>query len=545
MDLDNIKKLIKENEQEIANLINELGLDKDHIDFSKLVKGNLSDRFVFLDEQTEKLKKFVKSYEESEKKIQDLETKKTDDYDTNKKIDKEIAKVKKAMKKSAQNLRMMSQGKTRNIFSCFIGQIDKRIHNAVYNKGTSWFNRSQSRVDTRWNNHVERVNKRYTWLGLAKYFGIRAAVFTAIAFIPGLKIGLGAWYGVLGLANGVYFGQAAIRTVATLYDKIRYGKPLLERTKRIFKGDLSSSLNEAIYQNRKSNLILSNENVISNVNTKSNPTINNSTTATVTSSKTNTKSIGSPVVDNSKLIIINKIDTFNLSNDKIEDYASLISIVRSKGLENDLPTVVLTGRTLSTKQKYDEIVSKYNALYEALKKKEEPVKKDEPVVIDTPKAVDKPVSSPRKEDVKRLSIDSTMTFSKAISIVRDNKVHSKEELESAMGKLASTFGNRNKRADAGDIKKALSDFNKTEKMLSEYGDKIKNGKADSEDKMIYQALLMHLAKYEKNEPFSINTLEDDIRDYFDDIADKAEEYDRRKNPSRYDSDGNFVGKGGK
>lgn len=539
MDLNNIKKLIKENEQEIANLINELGLDKNHIDFSKLVKGNLSDRFTFLDEQTKKLKEYVTFCEQKRDELEKLEATKTDDKKEKKNINEKIASIKRELKNKGKDITKMSQGKVRSVISSFFGQVDKRIHNAIYAKETSISNRL-------WKNHENRVLKRYN--NVSWYLVKNALIMLGIVGIPFVLPLLPASTGVINafaLGAGIFGGNTIIKTISAVYNKIRYGGPLLERKMPILNGSYLDNIKESFYQNRKSNLILSNEIVVSNSSLKPETAVSTATTETATTSKTNTKSTGSHVVDNSKLIIINKIDTFNLGNDKIEDYASLISIVRSKGLESNLPTVVLTGHTLSTKQKYDEIVSKYNALYEALKKKEEPVKKDEPVVIDAPKAVDKPVSSPTKEDVKKLSIDSTMTFSKAISIVRDSKAHSKDELESAMGKLASTFGNRNKKADAGDIKKALSDFNKSEKMLSEYGNKIKKGKANTEDKMIYQALLMHLAKYEKNEPFSIDTLEDDIRDYLDDIADKAEEYDRRKNPTRYDSDGNFVGKGRK
>ena len=113
--------------------------------------------------------------------------------------------------------------------------------------------------------------------------------------------------------------------------------------------------------------------------------------------------------------------------------------------------------------------------------------------------------------------DSHMKFSKAISIIRDKNLHQEDEWKEAIGVLSSTFGNG--KAKESNIEKKLNDFNKTEKLLSSYGRKIKNNTATNEEKLIYNALLYHLANCDF-ESFSIDEVEDYINDYIIEEADR-------------------------
>lgn len=113
--------------------------------------------------------------------------------------------------------------------------------------------------------------------------------------------------------------------------------------------------------------------------------------------------------------------------------------------------------------------------------------------------------------------DSHMKFSKAISIIRDKSLHQEDEWKEAIGVLSSTFGNG--KAKESNIEKKLNDFNKTEKLLSSYGRKIKNNTATNEEKLIYNALLYHLANCDLDS-FSIDEVEDYINDYIIEEADR-------------------------
>ena len=71
------------------------------------------------------------------------------------------------------------------------------------------------------------------------------------------------------------------------------------------------------------------------------------------------------------------------------------------------------------------------------------------------------------------------------------------------------------------LNRVFNDFNKTEKLIAEYGRKLRSGNATGEDKLTHQALLYHLAKYDVIDNFSFDTLEEDINDF---IADEAKRY---------------------
>ena len=110
-----------------------------------------------------------------------------------------------------------------------------------------------------------------------------------------------------------------------------------------------------------------------------------------------------------------------------------------------------------------------------------------------------------------------MKFSKAISIVRDKKLHTEDEWKTAVSVLSSTFGNG--KGKNSDTEKKLNDFNKTEKLLSLYGRKIKNNTATPEEKLTYNALLYHLANCDLDS-FSIDEIEDYVNDYIIEEADR-------------------------
>ena len=112
---------------------------------------------------------------------------------------------------------------------------------------------------------------------------------------------------------------------------------------------------------------------------------------------------------------------------------------------------------------------------------------------------------------------NTMSFNEAISIVRDKEFHQEDEWRRAMGVLSSTFGNSKKINN--DNSKKLSDFNKTEKLLSFYGRKIKDNTATNEEKLIYNTLIYRLAKCDLDN-FSLDDIEDDINDYIIEEADR-------------------------
>lgn len=194
------------------------------------------------------------------------------------------------------------------------------------------------------------------------------------------------------------------------------------------------------------------------------------------------------------------------------------------------------------KAKYDRL----KARYEYLKKlQEDKIQKRDEILSSRPKMfhlineddIKKNNENNLKPDINnyanldRFNIsekkNETLTFGKAISIIRDQNIHSQDEWEMAMSKLAHTFG-KNKKSKSN-VTAKLNDFNKTEKLMAEYGRKINSGNYSGEDKLIYNALLYHLAKCDVLDNFSFDTLEDDINDY---IADEALRYANDLNGSQ-------------
>ncbi len=220
-----------------------------------------------------------------------------------------------------------------------------------------------------------------------------------------------------------------------------------------------------------------------------------------------------------EMIILQKLDDADIDNMNTLSIYLLID-----DLESILPHL-----NSKQKEKYLLLKERYQVLKEAEKKQKKKAEIFFPNIPTMPRQNNKENNLTKPDinnyaNLDRFNInkkqDSTISFAKAISIVRDKKMHTRDEWEMAMQKLACTFGN--KKRTSKETTAILNDFNKTEKMLAYYGHKIKTNNASAEEKLIYTALLYHLSTFEVIDNFSLNSLEDDINDY---IADEALRYD--------------------
>ena len=553
MDFKKINELILNNKKEIERLKNsENNADKD--------------RVAYLTDENKKLEEFKTNYQKKAEQLINLES-------ADKKDNKQIKKLRNEMKEDVKKVEKASQGKLRNVFSALIGQVDKKVHNWWYREGK----------DKRWESHVAKVNDRYK--NVPKYLlrntGISAGMFLGMGAVVFLFPATSAVLTpIIFGATATFITQTAIKAGVAIYNNTKFGGPLLERTKKLFKGNYQENVQNALYERKASRNIFDRVKEVSyklvgkKVNTTSESNVEpqeektndkedkkennlnlseevknaieviknvNLETATLEELQSIiewTKDVIKDLPDNYKaeynkifaryqmlldeenkkknnsnknddkaksnddrISRINKmIMDFDLKDNDLNDYYSIINLVGKYGDKLDKMAL----------DKYNDIYEKAQMLYNEQKKKESVQKPN----------IDNYANLDRFNVVDIKKKNDGLTFAKAISIVRDKNIHSQDEWEMAMNKLASVFGS-NKNKTTSDISKVLNDFNKTEKLIAEYGRKLRSGNATGEDKLTHQALLYHLAKYDVIDNFSFDTLEEDINDF---IADEAKRY---------------------
>ena len=205
--------------------------------YNSVSKDELVSRKKYLEDQKSKLATLKQTIEESNTKLEELNNKLNNEKDPSKRgpireeIKKERKDTKDSIRKQMQELRKPMQGKALDIVSAYIGQIDKRIHNRLYENN-----------ERRWKKHEKTVKARYEKGGLLKYFGPRAigvaAVAAALAFAPaGVPLFAAAMgptvAGIVAAGNGIFALNTLIKTGNTLFNKIRYGGPNLQRKRDI------------------------------------------------------------------------------------------------------------------------------------------------------------------------------------------------------------------------------------------------------------------------------------------------------------------------
>lgn len=370
------------------------------------------------------------------------------------------------------------------------------------------------RKDTRWNKHVERVTNRYN--SPVKYFVPRMIVSYIASY---LSVGLGMVYAPLGIiafgASLIYGGIAIGKFISTLRNKKRYGGPKPRQNKELFEG---SNNDNALCKGKSS------KNIFKRIKEAGSRLING-----------NYKDNSDNVIlekSNSAIELMYNLDINTASFDQLNIVKNAVSGVSNK----------LTGDAL---KRYNQIVVRIQMLEDEKNKQEviaESVTDKPESIITEPEKLDNTTNNNTKYErhlrierhkpniddyanldklnvVKEIS-NNNLSFAKAISIVRDKELHTEDEWKMAIAKLVLVFGKGNKKTKE-DMTATLNDFNKTEKLLAFYGNKIKSGNATMEDKLIYQALIYHLAKYDVINNFKSDTSKDDVEDF---IADEALRY---------------------
>ena len=149
-------------------------------------------------------------------------------------------KVTKAQKKIEGNLKRglnrRMQGRIADrISATLFNNVNRRIQNRLY------------RHDEDWKKHVEVTESRYHRQGFINYVATRGAAIAALAILAtpiGLTVPvLGA---AVGLAAQAYAVNVGARILGIAYNKIRYGKPRLERKRFFAKGPGSYARNRGM-----------------------------------------------------------------------------------------------------------------------------------------------------------------------------------------------------------------------------------------------------------------------------------------------------------
>ena len=514
--------LIEANEKEMEDIRNGIG------EYSTYSRRAKNDRLTFLENQNEKLKSFNNALENAKKSIKNLE-------DNRELSDKEkrvkIKSIKNELRNDYNQVKKMSQGKVRNILSASIGQIDKRIHNFLYREGKLG--------NFLWDHKVSRVTKRYD--NIPGYIIKNGLIALGIILVPGILVSLypatfgGVLYAVA-IADAAFLGNTIIKTGAAIFNKIRYGGPLIERHYTLKRGSFLENIKNSVFElrrHKKTEVSVTNEK--SDIETKP-LEINNEKSSIDTNAKEETKV---ETKENKKEILINKINNFDekkaplslirrvladaylvkneLKDGKYEAFVNeekklsnasnaIMSFDINKATFEDLASVVLSYDFVSSRlskeaqDKFALILQKY---YELGNKEKEHQKENN-------------INKPNINDYGNIGMygkndTDSVTFAHAISDIRNPKV-SADKKEEAYAKLAVMFGKNKRNTDVkGEIAKALNDFNRTEKRLAELGRQIderkrlvKNNKDNNMLKQYtneYIRLLYHLGKNDEIEDF--------------------------------------------
>ena len=358
-----------------------------------------------------------------------------------------------------------SQGKFRDVISSYFGQVDKKIHNMLYDGK----NRSS---DIRWDRHCGRIIERYDNLtnyaisnGFATILLSTVSIFAGqVNFLPASTTSLISKVSI-GLTIALATNCAA-KIGSTLFNKKKYGGPLLEQSKMIFQGTYLENILNAKYALQRSKE-LTGEIVIRN----SEPLVK--------------------IIQPSK--VQPKKNTINLD----EDLALDASLLNSDD-EIDIPEIEKLVDEKGEEELVEPNINNYGNINFGH-------------II---------------PDAKYQTKEGKLTYSQSISKARRVNVQdcSDDDYEAkiaAYDKLYNTFGkSKPRKKKSTDSGKALNDYNKTLKLLSEYGRKVHSGEATTQEYNTYMSLLFHLGK---DDDFIATFLEDECDRY---MADKAE-YEKR------------------
>ena len=232
MDYQNIQRLILSNEKEIAEL-------------EKHKSAANDEKKAILVEQNKKLNELMKKLKDA---TEQYERVKNDSSRTDKQRKNDKKEFEKTVNEVKVGIKSLSQGKTRNLFSSYIGQIDKRIHNLVYGEKKNKQLDGISERLHKWSSR--RSNERYgnPLLYMGKNVLIGAGVFLGLGMTMLVIPPFQALMPALLFGEAVFGANTVAKTIASIYNKVRYGKnPEFPRRMEIRKGSYSDNIEMAQY----------------------------------------------------------------------------------------------------------------------------------------------------------------------------------------------------------------------------------------------------------------------------------------------------------
>ena len=199
------------------------------------------------EQERQEINNFINFFTNTNERIEVLQSQNS----LSKEEKKELKSLRESIDSKRKEYNKKYQGRYRDMLSASIGEIDKRIHNAIYRNNTNW--RSKNK----------RVRRRYE--NTLKYFLKNTGISFGILLVPGfvsMFVPSIAPY-VVGAAS-LYFGQTIFKTIAAYHNKRVYGGPRLVRKYDISQNGYFNN-NENCWNKIINNNLLSNSDVM-NIN---------------------------------------------------------------------------------------------------------------------------------------------------------------------------------------------------------------------------------------------------------------------------------------
>ena len=360
-----------------------------------------------------------------------------------------LEKLKEKVAQKEHEVKRQSQGKLKSLIGAYFGQIDKKIHNSIY------FRESLS-SDKLWNYHCNSINNRYENMpGYLLKNGLAVLTMTGITMalnIAGIPSANFLSHIFMGL-NALIVANTGVKVASTIYNKKKFGGPLLRQFEPILTGTYKENILNAHFD-----LIQSRE--LTNA----------------------TKYIG----EVPRLIEANK------NNEEI--------IIDEPIQEEKLPVP------------QEEIVEE--------KIQEELV---EPNINDYGNinfGIFKPLSKFQDDPEEKLSYSKSVSLLRKVDMEKADDDNFEKKI-AAYDKLYGTFGKGKPKKKKITSNAKLNDYNKTLKLLAEYGRKVHTNTATQKEINTYWGLLYHLGKDD-------DFIGDFLADEYDRYQEDKKKYEEKK-----------------
>jgi len=353
--------------------------------------------------------------------------------------------LKRKISEIENEIKRKKQGKFKSLIGTYFGQIDKKIHNFLYFRE----NLSSDRL---WDFHCDNVHSRYENLpGYILKNGFAVLLITALSmFVSSMQLfSTNIVSTILMSINGLVTLNAGAKALSTVYNKKKFGGPLLRQYEPL----LSGSYKENILNAR-----------------------------------------------------------FALAQGK--ELASPTSYTQ------EIPKLIEENKNIT--EENSSIEEKTKELVEEL------------VPEETIEEIQEELVEPNINDYGNINLgiflpnikSKEIPYSKAVSSLRRTKISeaSDEEYEkkiASYAKLYDTYGKSKPKKKKSSSDTKLNDYNKTLKLLAEYGRKVHSGTATQQEVNTYWGLLYHLGKDD-------DFIGDFLADEYDRYQEDKKQYEEKK-----------------